>query len=132
MDLKVIDVRPCGKEIVYDIQVAKTESFLADGIVAHNCMISHGVSRFLLERLYDMSDPFQMVVCTSCGMPPTTLDRCDACADKEHALCKVQIPYACKLLFQELNAMGIRTQVFPSKGGVQSVPQVIEWNPPEN
>ena len=129
MDLKVLDVRPCGEKIVYDIQVAKTESFLADGIVAHNCMISHGVSRFLLERLYDMSDPFQMTVCTSCGMPPRTMDRCDVCDDDAQDLCKVQIPYACKLLFQELNAMGIRTQIFPSAGGTHGVPQIIEHLP---
>lgn len=129
LNLRVVSVKPIGEHRVYDIQVDKTESFLADGIVAHNCMISHGVSRFLLERLYDMSDPFQMVVCTSCGMPPRTLDRCDNCDDDIQDLCKVQIPYACKLLFQELNAMGIRTQIFPSAGGTHGVPQIIEHLP---
>lgn len=126
IDLKVIDVRPCGEHRVYDIQVDRTESFLADGVVAHNCMISHGVSRFLLERLYDMSDPFHMTVCSSCGTPPQTLDRCEMCDNDHHALSKVQIPYACKLLFQELNAMGIRTQVFPAMGGASAIPQVVE------
>jgi DNA-directed RNA polymerase II subunit RPB2 len=114
---------------VYDIEVEKTNSFLADGVVAHNCMISHGVSRFLLERLYDMSDPFTMSVCPQCGMAPKTLDGCDVCDDQNKTLTKVQIPYACKLLFQELNAMGVRTQIFPSEGGAQMVPQIVERFP---
>lgn len=152
MNMKVIDVRPCGKETVYDIEVEKTSSFLADGIVAHNCMISHGVSRFLLERLYDMSDPFQMTVCTSCGMSPNQLDRCPHCdtlrdepthddlatmsstpnpmdpvTTTHHPnLTKIKIPYACKLLFQELNAMGVRTQIFPTEGGEHTPPTILE------
>ena len=49
MNLKVIDIRPVGKHLVYDIEVDKIHSFLANGIVAHNCMISHGVSRFYVN-----------------------------------------------------------------------------------
>ena len=97
------------------------------GEMERDCMISHGVSRFLLERLYDMSDPFKMKVCENCGMTPKTMDGCDVCeaSGEPSTLTSVQIPYACKLLFQELNAMGIRTQVFPS-GTDQSVPMIVE------
>ena len=95
------------------------------GEMERDAMISHGVSRFLLERLYDMSDPFTMKVCNNCGMTPRTMDGCDVCRDDQRQLTTVQIPYACKLLFQELNAMGIRTQIFPSDTEI-GVPKVIE------
>lgn len=95
------------------------------GEMERDAMISHGVSRFLLERLYDMSDPFTMKVCNHCGMTPRTMDGCDVCVDDKRQLTTVQIPYACKLLFQELNAMGIRTQIFPSDTDI-GVPKVVE------
>jgi DNA-directed RNA polymerase beta subunit/intein/homing endonuclease len=113
MELTVLDVRPCGKEVVYDIEVDRINSFLADGVVAHNCMISHGVSRFLAERLFDMSDVFSVPVCCSCGCMPHALDVCNMCDST--TIRRVRIPYACKLLFQELMAMGIRVGLFVDK-----------------
>lgn len=123
MEMTVVGVRPCGIEEVFDIEVEETNSFLANGIVAHNCMISHGVSRFLTERLYDMSDKFVMHVCRACGRVPNGLSECASC--KDHSLEKVKIPYACKLLFQELTAMGIQTRLFPKDAGMQ-LPPVAE------
>jgi len=111
MDMTVMGVRPCGLEEVYDIEVEKTNSFLANGIVAHNCMISHGNSRFLLERLFDMSDPFKIPVCQGCGNMPSSMTQCSVCEGT--GIVTVPMPYACKLLFQELNAMGIRINFFP-------------------
>jgi DNA-directed RNA polymerase II subunit RPB2 len=111
MNLTVLDVRPCAPEKVYDIEVERINSFLADGIVAHNCMISHGVSRFLTERLFDMSDKFTVPVCTKCGTMPNELNHCMMCNSID--ISRVPIPYACKLLFQELQAMGIKTCLLP-------------------
>ena len=111
MNLKVIDIRPVGKHLVYDIEVDKIHSFLANGIVAHNCMISHGVSRFLQERLFDVSDYFQFYVCSKCGNTPHNTTLCNLCNSK--IIEKVSLPYACKLLFQELMAMGIKIHLIP-------------------
>ena len=41
MSLGVVDVRPVGKRVVYDLTVTTHHSFLANGVVVHNC-IPHG------------------------------------------------------------------------------------------
>ena len=111
MELKVIDIRPAGVHPVYDIQVDNTHSFLANGIVAHNCMVSHGAARFTRERLYDVSDKYSVFVCKKCGLIASYNDKmhihhCRTC-DNRVDFAYVQIPYACKLLFQELNTMNV-------------------------
>ena len=113
MNLKVIDVRPAGKHQVYDIQVDKTESFLANGIVSHNCMIAHGAMGFLKERMMDVSDKFTVFICKECGLfsivNPEEEDgerKCGGC-DNYSEFMELHIPYACKLLMQELEGMMI-------------------------
>ena len=111
MDLKVIDIRPAGVHDVYDIEVENTHSFLANGIVAHNCMISHGASRFTRERMYDVSDKYSVHVCKKCGIIASYNDKihihhCKTC-DNRTDFAYLEIPYACKLLFQELNTMNV-------------------------
>lgn len=83
------------------------------GEMERDAMISHGNSRFLLERLFDMSDPFQVPICRECGAMPPSNSSCSVCEGTDIVL--VPLPYACKLLFQELNAMGIRINMFPQK-----------------
>ena len=111
MNLKVIDIRPAGVHPVYDIQVDETHSFLANGIVAHNCMISHGAARFTRGRMYDASDKYSVFICKKCGLIASYNDKmhihhCRTC-DNRTDFAYVEIPYACKLLFQELNTMNI-------------------------
>jgi intein/homing endonuclease len=111
MNLKVIDIRPAGLHKVYDIEVEETHSFLANGIVAHNCMISHGASRFTKERMYDVSDKYSVFVCKKCGLIASYNDEmhihhCRTC-DNRVDFAYVEIPYSCKLIFQELNTMNI-------------------------
>jgi len=112
MNLKVIDIRPGGIHPVYDIQVDKEESFLANGVVAHNCMISHGAMSFLKERMMDVSDKFTVYVCNECGLfssvnPNDDAERkCGACENYSE-FTELNIPYACKLLMQELEGMMI-------------------------
>lgn len=128
MDMTVLDVRPCAPAKVYDIEVDEINSFLANGIVAHNCMISHGNSRFLLERLFDMSDPFRIPICSDCGAMPSSNSYCSVCEGTDIVI--VPMPYACKLLFQELNAMGLRINLFPEKDCVQSASLLTSSLPP--
>jgi hypothetical protein len=109
MNLKVVGMKPIGLQRVFDIQVENTESYLANGVVAHNCMISHGVSKFLNERLFDLSDKFQVPVCKKCGFLVHRQHECNMCEHTEDdSITNVPLPYACKLLFQELMAMGMK------------------------
>ena len=114
-NLKVIDIRPCGVHPVYDISVDQTHSFLANGVVAHNCMVSHGASRFTRGRMYDASDKYQAYICKKCGLIASYNDdlhihHCRTC-DNRVDFAYVEIPYACKLLFQELITMNVVPRV---------------------
>jgi DNA-directed RNA polymerase II subunit RPB2 len=82
------------------------------GEMEKDCMISHGVSRFLTERLFDMSDRFVVPLCLHCGTMVNEPRQCMMCNKTD--VVQAPIPYACKLLFQELNAMGIKTQLLPT------------------
>ena len=113
MNLKVIDIRPGGVHKVYDIQVDKEESFLANGVVAHNCMISHGAMGFLKERMMDVSDIFTVHICKECGLfsvvNPDDENGARSCGSCENysQFMELRVPYACKLLMQELEGMMI-------------------------
>ena len=114
MNMTVIGRRSVGEKPVYDISVDKTHSFLAEGVVAHNCMIGHGAGQFLKERLVNASDQYFIHVCSSCGLfarkkPDKNIYICQVCNDKgeSYTTHKVEIPYAFKLLVQELQAINI-------------------------
>jgi DNA-directed RNA polymerase II subunit RPB2 len=78
------------------------------GEMERDCMISHGVSRFLKERLFDYSDMYHIFVCSKCGNMVSFLNEdCRMCSND--VIEKVNMPYAAKLLLQELNAMSIKT-----------------------
>ena len=78
-----------------------------------DCMIAHGVSRFLKERLFDKSDPYKINICDNCGNMSTTPKLCKSCDSDKISRCN--LPYAAKLLLQELNAMGMKTSLSSKK-----------------
>ena len=79
------------------------------GEMERDCMIAHGASRFLKERLFDCSDPYQIIVCDQCGMITASQDECIAC--RKDKVTRKNMPYASKLLCQELMAMGIKVAI---------------------
>ena len=82
------------------------------GEMERDCMISHGAALFLKERLVDVSDKYRIHVCEQCGLiAQADLQSqkfiCKLCGNVNYNISQVHIPYACKLLFQELMAMHI-------------------------
>ncbi|KRZ05312.1 DNA-directed RNA polymerase III subunit RPC2 [Trichinella zimbabwensis] len=67
------------------------------GEMERDCFIAYGASAILVERLMVSSDAFEATVCQNCK--------------SSQALATVSMPYACKLLFQELQAMNVTPQM---------------------
>ena len=71
-------------------------------------MLGFGASDLLLERLLYSSDDSTVMICSECGFFQHN-KKCTAC--KKGTVHKVKMPYACKLLMQELISMGIRPKI---------------------
>ena len=81
------------------------------GEMERDCMISHGASRFTKERIYDVSDKYSINVCKKCGLIAVYNDEkhihlCNVC-DNKTEFSYVELPFSCKLLFQELISMNV-------------------------
>ncbi|KAJ8646439.1 hypothetical protein MRB53_008187 [Persea americana] len=81
------------------------------GEMERDCLIAYGASMLIFERLMISSDPFQAQVCRKCGLLGYYHDKlktgfCSTCKSGEN-VSTMKLPYACKLLFQELHAMNI-------------------------
>lgn len=82
-----------------------------------DCMIAHGIFKFLKERFHECSDGFSMWVCDKCGIPAVANPQisrfeCRVCDDDVN-ISRIEIPYAMKLLMQELLTMGLLIRVYP-------------------
>ena len=95
------------------------EGGLRFGEMERDCMISHGLSSFLKERLMDTSDKYSTYVCNNCGIFATKMLNkpiwtCynEECKNKTKiSVSKINIPYAFKLLVQELMAINILPRI---------------------
>lgn len=74
------------------------------GEMERDCLIGYGASSLITERLMTSSDVFEAYVCKACGVLAFK-GCCVSCKDTGPT--KVRMPYACKLLFQELMSMNI-------------------------
>ena len=77
------------------------------------CNEAHGISSFLKERIMECSDNYRVYVCCKCGMianvnPDVNIYECKPC-NNNIAFHEIRIPYACKLMFQEIQTMSIGT-----------------------
>ena len=81
------------------------------GEMEKDAIVAHGAASFNKERLLDSSDKFTIHICNKCGLYTAYNDKknihiCKVCENRT-SFSKVQIPYSCKLLFQELMTMNI-------------------------
>jgi len=91
------------------------EGGLRFGEMERDCLIGHGTSILLKERLLDESDKTDALICSKCGflaMYDRNRDRyhCPICKE-ETTVAKVIISYAFKLLLQELMSLGIAPHI---------------------
>lgn len=94
------------------------------GTMEKDALVAHGISSFLKEKMLDDSDIYYMRVCGKCGMTATRrkvmnqsnrdndddMYYCGNCGEKGD-IKKVCIPYATKLLLQEIGSMSIGVKI---------------------
>ncbi|THH04713.1 hypothetical protein EW145_g5317 [Phellinidium pouzarii] len=81
------------------------EGGLRLGEMERDCLIGYGATQLLLERLMISSDKFEVNACQECGLMGYN-GWCPYCKSSKK-MAQLTIPYAAKLLFQELMAMNI-------------------------
>jgi DNA-directed RNA polymerase beta subunit len=85
------------------------------GEMEKDAMVSHGAAKFTRGRMYDASDKYSVHICKRCGLVASYnndmhIHHCRTC-DNRSDFAYVEIPYACKLLFQELTTMNVVPRV---------------------
>jgi DNA-directed RNA polymerase II subunit RPB2 len=89
-----------------------------------DAILAHGMAKFLKEKLMDTSDAYTIYVCDRCGLFAQRMNRkenksyatitdihyCPACKNKTD-ISKIMIPYAFKLMIQELLSIGIAPRI---------------------
>jgi DNA-directed RNA polymerase II subunit RPB2 len=91
------------------------EGGLRFGEMERDCVAAHGMAEFTKERLMECSDAFRCYSCRDCGLlavanPIEGIWVCRACGNTTN-FSNIEIPYAYKLLIQELESMCISSRV---------------------
>jgi DNA-directed RNA polymerase II subunit RPB2 len=98
------------------------------GEMERDAIIGHGLAKFLKEKMIDTSDAYSTYVCDKCGLFAQRLYRkgnqshatskdvyfCASCRNYTE-ISKIMIPYAFKLLVQELMSMNIAPRIRTKK-----------------
>jgi len=89
------------------------------GEMEAQCLMAHGVSGFLKERIFECSDEFYVFICDDCGTiaianEEENIFECRIC-DNRLKFSKINMPYATKLLWYELHGMSINPRIFTKK-----------------
>jgi DNA-directed RNA polymerase II subunit RPB2 len=91
------------------------EGGLRFGEMERDCVAAHGIAEFTKERLMECSDLFRCWSCQDCGLiaivnPKEGIWTCKGCGNTTN-FSAIEIPYAYKLLLQELETMCITSRI---------------------
>ena len=124
--------RACGPLVMLTRQPAEgraREGGLRFGEMERDCVAAHGIMEFTKERFMECSDGFNCYTCRKCGLlaianPVTNIWLCKGCQNTTE-FASIQIPYAYKLLVQELETMNIGSRIF-TQGAIEDVEQPLK------
>ena len=124
--------RACGPLVMLTRQPAEgraREGGLRFGEMERDCVAAHGVMEFTKERFMECSDGFNCYTCRKCGLlaianPEANIWLCKGCQNTTE-FAAIQIPYAYKLLVQELETMNIGSRIF-TQGAIEDVEQPLK------
>ena len=122
-----IHARPRGSTTILVRQAAEGRSRdggLRLGEMERDALIAHGMSKFILNKMLYDSDVYSTYVCGICGLfavrevtrnssnkpHPNDIYSCPMCKNY-HDIHKIVIPYAFKLMIQEMMAMNILARI---------------------
>ena len=104
------------------------EGGLRFGEMERDCVVAHGMAEFTKERLMECSDSFSCYSCKDCGLlavanPEQSIWSCHGCGNTTR-FSHINIPYATKLLLQELETMCIGSRLITQQ-------KLISHQPPK-
>jgi len=81
------------------------------GEMEKDAILGHGSTSVLKENLFDKSDVFHVPICLECGKLPDNRTTCNTPSCSSSSTEMKNMPYATKLLIQELAGMTINTSI---------------------
>ena len=109
------------------------EGGLRFGEMERDCVVAHGMTEFTKERFMECSDLFRCWSCQDCGLiavvnPKEGIWNCKGCGNTTK-FSAIEIPYAYKLLLQELETMCISSRIITHQKilrGLSKQPVIME------
>lgn len=91
-----------------------------------DCVAAHGIAEFTKERFMECSDLFRCWSCQDCGLiavvnPKEGIWTCRGCGNTTN-FSSIEIPYAYKLLLQELETMCISSRIITQQKLLRAPP----------
>jgi DNA-directed RNA polymerase II subunit RPB2 len=108
------------------------EGGLRFGEMERDAVAAHGVSEFTKERLMECSDLFRCWSCQDCGLiaivnPREGIWNCRGCGNTTN-FSAIEIPYAYKLLLQELETMCISSRIITQQKLLRGLGEKLKPN----
>jgi len=105
------------------------EGGLRFGEMERDCVVAHGMSEFTKERFMECSDLFRCWSCQDCGLiavvnPKEGIWNCKGCGNSTK-FSAIEIPYAYKLLLQELETMCISSRIITHQKLLRSLKDAV-------